>query len=145
MVHWDLKVPVNMKKWWHKAANKRRLFFRGRLPSAPKFPQSAALRLEWKVNMYGAQIKEGMERQARTVMRLRRKNSDASKSKPGWQASSDFVAPLLGGTSSLACRLVQVASVSQLQGFALRTSTCALTSGSSGSTNTPLRSAFAAH
>jgi hypothetical protein len=95
--------------------------------------------------MYGAQIKERMERQARTVMRLRRKNSDASKNKPGWQASSDFVAPLLGGTSSLACRLVQVASVSQLQGFALRTSTCALTSGSSGSTNTPLRSAFAAH
>jgi hypothetical protein len=85
------------------------------------------------------------KRQARTVMRLRRKKFNASKYKPGRQASSDFVAPLLGGTSSQASRLVQVASVSQLQGFALRTSTCALTSGSSGSTNTPLRSAFAAH
>jgi hypothetical protein len=105
----------------------------------------ATLRLEWKVNMYGAQIIESGKRQARTVMRLRRKEFDASKYKPGWQAFSNFVASFLGGAGSLASRLVQVASVSQYQGFVLRTSACALTSGYSGSTNTPLRSAFAAH
>jgi len=95
--------------------------------------------------MYGVQVNESGLRQARTMMRLRREESDAAKGKPGWQAFSDFVASLLGGASSQASRLVQVASVSQHQGFALRTSTCALTSGSSGSTNTPLRSVFVAH
>jgi hypothetical protein len=95
--------------------------------------------------MYGAQIIESGKRQARTVMRLRRKEFDASKYKPGWQVLSNFVASFLGGAGSQVSRLVQVASVSQYQGFVLRTSTCALTSGYSGSTNTPLRSAFAAH
>jgi hypothetical protein len=84
-------------------------------------------------------------RQARTMMRLRRMKFDASKYKPGRQVFSDFVAPLIGGADSQASRLVQVASVSQHQGFALRTSTFALTSGSSGDTNTPLRSTFTAH
>ena len=95
--------------------------------------------------MYGVQIIERGKRHARAMMCLRRRKSDASMYKPGWQAFSDFVAPLIGGAGSRASRLVQVASVSQHQGFALRTSTCSLTSGSSGSTNTPLLSAFAAH
>jgi hypothetical protein len=85
------------------------------------------------------------KRQTHTMMRLRRRKSDASKGKPGWQAFSDFVASLSGGAGSQAHRLVQVASMSQHQWFALRISTCALTSGSSGSTNSPLRSAFVAH
>lgn len=85
------------------------------------------------------------KRQAPTMMRLRRMKLDASKYKPGRKAFSDFVASLLGGASSQASRLVQVANVSLHQWFVLRTSTCALTSGSSGSTNTPLRSVFVAH
>jgi len=95
--------------------------------------------------MYGVQIIERGKKQVRAMMRLRRKKLDASKYKPGRKAFSDFVAPLLGGAGSQARRLVQVASVSQHQGFAHRTSTCALTSGSSGSTNSPLRSVFVAH
>ncbi len=73
------------------------------------------------------------KRQEQTMLRLRRRKSDASKGKPGWQAFSDFVAPLLGGAGSQARRLVQVASMSQHQGFALHARTCALTSGSSAS------------
>ena len=88
---------------------------------------------------------ESGKRQTHTMMCLRRKESDTSKRKPGWQALSDFVVPLIDGAGSQASRLVQVASVPQYQRFALRTSTGALTSGSSGSTNTPLRYAFAAH
>ena len=95
--------------------------------------------------MYGVQLMESGKRKARTMKWLRSRKSDALSRKPGWQAFSDFVASFIGGAVSQARRLVQVASASQLQGFALRTSTCALTSGSSGSTNTPLRSAFAAH
>jgi hypothetical protein len=95
--------------------------------------------------MYGAQIVESGNRQAHAMMRPRRNEIDASKCKPGWRAFSDFVVSLLGGAASLDGLLVQVVSVSQYQGFVLRTNTCALTSGSSGSTNTPLRSAFAAH
>jgi hypothetical protein len=88
---------------------------------------------------------ESGKRQARTEMRFRRKEFDASKNKPGWQALSNFVASFLGGAGLLGSRLAQVAGVSQYQGFVLRTSTCVLTSGYSGSTNTPSRSAFAAH
>jgi hypothetical protein len=88
---------------------------------------------------------ESGNRQARAMMRLRRKKFDASKYKPGWQAFSDFAASLAGGAGSQASRLVRVASKSQHQWFTLRISTCALPSGSSGSTNTPLRSAFVAH
>jgi hypothetical protein len=66
------------------------------------------------------------KRQAHTMMRLRRRKFDASKSKPEWQAFSDFVASLICGAGSQARRLVQVASVSQHQGFALRISTYAL-------------------
>jgi hypothetical protein len=76
---------------------------------------------------------ESDKRQEHTMMYLRRRKSDASSRNPGWQALSDFVASLTGGAVSQARRLVQVASMSQHQGFALRTSTCALTSGSSGS------------
>jgi hypothetical protein len=76
---------------------------------------------------------ESDKRQARPVMRLRRKKFDASKYKPGRKAFSDFVVSLLGGASSQARRLVQVASMPQLQGQVLRTNSCALTSGSSGS------------
>jgi len=89
-------------------------------------------------------VKSG-NRQALAMMRLRRMESDASKGKQGWQAFSDFVVPLLVGAGSQARRLVQVASKSKHQWLALRISTCALTSGSSGSTNSPLRSAFVAH
>jgi hypothetical protein len=83
--------------------------------------------------MYGAQIKESGKQQACAMMYLRRKEFDASKGSPVWQASSDFMAPIIGGASSQVRRLEQVASMSQLQRFALRTNTCALTSGSSGS------------
>ena len=69
----------------------------------------------------------------RAMMSLRRWESDASSCKPGWQALSDFVASLIGGAVSQARRLVRVASMSQHQWSALCTSTCALTSGSSGS------------
>lgn len=72
---------------------------------------------------------------ARTMKSLRRRKYDASSSKPGWQASSDFVVPLLGGAGSQARHLVQVVSMSQIQGSTLCTGTCALTSGSSGSQN----------
>jgi hypothetical protein len=95
--------------------------------------------------MYGVQLMESGKRKTHTMMCLRRKESDASKRKPGWQALSDFVVPLIDGAGLQARRLVQIASVSQYQRFALRTRTGALTSGSSGSTNTPLRSAFADH
>jgi hypothetical protein len=83
--------------------------------------------------MYGVQNIENDERKARAMKWLRRRGSDASSRKPGWQALSDFVASLIGGAVSRASRLVQVASMSQHQGYALCTSTCALTSGSSGS------------
>ena len=75
---------------------------------------------------------KGMKWLARAMMCLRRRESDASMHKPGWKAFSDFVTSLLGCAGSQASRLVHVASVSQHQGFALRTSTCALTSVSSG-------------
>ena len=84
-------------------------------------------------HMYGVQIMESGKRVARTMKWLRRKEADASKGKPGWQAFSDFVASLLGGAGSQASSLVVVVSVSQHQGFELCTITCALTSGSSGS------------
>jgi hypothetical protein len=71
--------------------------------------------------------------QAHTMMRLRRNEIDASSRKPGWQAFSEFAASLIRGASSQARRLVQVASMPQLQGNVPRTKTCALTSGSSGS------------
>lgn len=70
---------------------------------------------------------------ARTMKWLRRRKSDASSHKPGWKAFSDIVAPLISGANSQARRLVQVASMSQLQWPARRTNNCALTSGSSGS------------
>lgn len=95
--------------------------------------------------MYGAQSMERGKRKTRTMKWLRRKVSDASSRKPGWKAFSDFVAPLISGTNSQARRLVQVASMLQPQSHVLRTNTCALTSGSSGSTNSTLRYAFAAH
>jgi hypothetical protein len=83
--------------------------------------------------MYGAQNKKSGKSKVSAMMCLRRKKFDASKSKPGWQALSDFVASLIGGAVSQARHLVQVARLSQHQGSALCTSTCALTSGSSGS------------
>jgi hypothetical protein len=83
--------------------------------------------------MYGAEFMESGKRQEHTMMYLRRRESDALSRNPGWQALSDFVALLLGGAGSQVRRLVQFASMSQHQWFALRTSTCALTSGSSGS------------
>jgi hypothetical protein len=95
--------------------------------------------------MYGAQNKNSGKIKDRAMMYLRGKKLDASKGKQGWQAFNDFVVPLLVGAGSQARRLVQVASKSQHQWLALRISTCALTSGSSGSTNSPLRSAFVAH
>ena len=95
--------------------------------------------------MYGAQFLESGKRLTRTMMCLRRKESDASTRKPGWQALSDFVVPIIVGAASLARRLLHVASASQFQWPALCTNTCALTSGSSGSTNSPLRYAFVAH
>lgn len=95
--------------------------------------------------MNGAQIKASDNRQARSMMRLHRKEYDVSKRKPGLKAFSERGVPLLGGASLVARRLVRIASASQYQWAALRTCTCALTSGSSGSTNSPLRSAFVAH
>jgi hypothetical protein len=47
MVHWDLKVLVNMKKWRHKVINKRRQLFGGRLPLQPCFSGDAG-RYEFK-------------------------------------------------------------------------------------------------
>jgi hypothetical protein len=79
--------------------------------------------------MYGVQIKESGKRQVRAMMCLRRKVSDASKGKPGWKAFSESVLPLIGGAGSQARHLTQVSSASQHQWPALRTSTCALTSG----------------
>jgi hypothetical protein len=38
MAHWDLKVPVNMKKWRHKMINERRPLFWGRLRCASFAP-----------------------------------------------------------------------------------------------------------
>ena len=64
--------------------------------------------------------------QEHAMMYLRRRKSDASSHNPGWQALRDVVVSVLGGAGSQARRLVQVASASQLQGFGLRTSTCAL-------------------
>jgi hypothetical protein len=83
--------------------------------------------------------------QACAMMRLCRKKSDASKCIPVWDAFSDFEVPLICGAGSMVSRSAQIASASQHQWLALRTSTCGLTSGSSGSANSPLRSAFAAH
>ena len=73
------------------------------------------------------------KRKARTMKWLRRRGSDASGRKPGWQALSDFVVPLISGAISQARRLVQLVSMVQPQNYTLRTSTCALTNGSSGS------------
>ena len=64
---------------------------------------------------------------------LRRRGSDGSGRKPGWKVLSDYVALFIGGAESQGRRLMQVASMSQFQGHVLRTNTCALTSGSSGS------------
>lgn len=72
--------------------------------------------------MYGAQILVSSNRQVHTMMLLRRMESDASRSKPGWKAFSDSVVPLLGGAKSQASYLVQVASKSQHQWLTLRTS-----------------------
>ena len=83
--------------------------------------------------MYGAQSMERSKQKVRTMKCLRRRKSDASSCKPGWQALSGFVASLIVGAVSRASRLVQVARMSKHQGFALRPYTCALTSGSSGS------------
>ena len=88
---------------------------------------------------------ESGNRQAHTMMRLRGSQSDASKHKPGWQAFSEFVAPLIGGAGLLLRRLVWAGIASQHQWSVLRANTCALTSGSSGPANSPLRYAFAAH
>lgn len=95
--------------------------------------------------MNGAKLKSSANLQARSRMRLRGIASDASNLKPGWQAFSDFVAPLIRSAVLQARHLVQVVSMSQHQRPTLCTNTCALTSGSSGAANTALRYAFAAH
>lgn len=85
------------------------------------------------------------KQQERTMMCLCRMRIDASKIKPGWKAFSDFVVSLIGGAGSQASRLAQVENESQHQEISLCINSGVLTSGSSGSPNTPLRYAFAAH
>jgi len=82
--------------------------------------------------MNGAQTKESGNRQASTMMRLRRKESDASNHNPGWQAFSDSVAPLVGGASLQASHFAQVARSSSHQWPALRPNVGALTNRSFG-------------
>jgi hypothetical protein len=65
--------------------------------------------------MYGVQIVECGKWQARTMMRLRRKQSDASKRKPGRQVFSESEGPLFGGAGLQARRLVQIARAAEIQ------------------------------
>ncbi len=88
--------------------------------------------------MYGVQIKDSGNRKVRTMMRLRRNESDTSMCNPGWQAFSESVVSLFVAANYKVWCLLRVAGEFCVQGFALRTNTCALTSGSSGSTNSPL-------
>jgi hypothetical protein len=95
--------------------------------------------------MYGAQIEKIAKRKHRAMMRLRGKYSDASRRNLGLKAFSEYVVPLVGGARSQARHMAQVARVTQHQWRAPRIVAGALTSCSSGSANTPLRYAFAAH
>ncbi len=83
--------------------------------------------------------------QERTIMRLCRKYSDASKHKPELKTFSDKVALLLDSAKRIARQWAQVARTFMHQVAVPCVYGCALTSGYSGSTNAPLRYAFAAH
>jgi hypothetical protein len=97
------------------------------------------------VNINGAQAKRSGKQKACAIMRLRIKESDASRRKPGRQAFSERAAPFIVGACLLSCRQSQVASVSKLQGCVAPSSLGALTSGSSGPAKASLRYAFAVH
>jgi hypothetical protein len=95
--------------------------------------------------MHGAQTKESGTRKVCTIMRLRGNESAASTYKPGWQAFSEREVPLIVGAGSQSSRLPQLATASKQQCYVAPLSMGALTSGSSGPANSPLRYAFAVH
>jgi hypothetical protein len=66
------------------------------------------------------------------MMRLRRKESDASKRTQGWKAFGESVVPLLGDANLQARRKEHVAGASNHQWLALRSNVGALTSRSFG-------------
>ena len=72
------------------------------------------------------------KRKANAMMRLRRKNSDASMLLPGWKAFSGVAALFIAVANLQVSQFAGVDNASNSQGHILRTSTCALTSGSSG-------------
>jgi hypothetical protein len=78
-------------------------------------------------------------------MRLRCEKFDASKRVTVMKVFKEIVVPLSVGAKRKSGHWVQIASVFMHQSVSACVSTCALTSGSSGPANSPLRSAFAAH
>ncbi len=87
--------------------------------------------------MNGAQTKETGYTKVRTMMRLRRKESDASKCKPEGQAFSQSVAPLVVGANFQARLLAQVGGSSSHQWPALSSNVGALTNRSCGTLRAP--------
>jgi hypothetical protein len=88
---------------------------RGLGPPLRYGPLPKSLRLEWKVNMYGAEFMESGKRQEQTKMCLRRRKSDASSHNPGRKAFSEIVASVVIGANLQARRLVQIAMSSNHQ------------------------------
>ena len=115
------------------------------MPRCRSAPVNCGVNAIWKVNMYGALNMERGKRKANAMMRLRRKNSDASMLLPGWKAFSGVAALFIAVANLQVSQFAGVDNASNSQGHILRTSTCALTSGSSGPANSPLRYAFAVH
>lgn len=86
---------------------------------------------EVKIDVFAKQL-------ARAMMRLRRKNFDASKCKSALKAFSEWVATLVVGAKRMVRQRAQVART--FMHHVMLPSLCAeaLTSGSSESTNAPL-------
>jgi hypothetical protein len=78
-------------------------------------------------------------------MRLRSERFDVSKRVPGRKTFKEIVVPLSVGAKLKSGHWMQIVRAFMHQVVSACTSTCTLTSGSSGPANSPLRSAFAAH
>jgi hypothetical protein len=95
--------------------------------------------------MNGAQFNIQITQKAGAMMRLRGNRFDASKRVTVMKAFKEIVVPLSVGAKRKSGHWVLIARVFMHQSVSACASVCALTSGSSGPANSPLRSAFAAH